>query len=58
MAAVGVYAVIADSWTLKEWILFAIINGLLGAKALIYAADTKPTLFITTVLVIFSALFN
>lgn len=57
-AVIGIYAVVADAWTVKEWILFTIVCVLLGLKALIYTADTNATLFITAIVTIFVALPN
>lgn len=55
---IGIYAIIADAWTVKEWILFGVVCVLVGLKALIYTADTSPTLFITAIVTIFAALPN
>jgi hypothetical protein len=55
-ATIGIYAVVADAWTVLEWILFLHLCVLLGLKALIYTADTHATLIITTILVILTAL--
>jgi hypothetical protein len=55
VAVIGIHAVLADAWTVKEWLLFTIICALLGLKSLIYSADTNATLFITVVVTIFLA---
>lgn len=57
-AAYGIYAVLNDAWTVREWILFAVIAVVLGLKALIYTADTNGTVIITAAVTIFAALAN
>lgn len=58
VATVGIYAVLEDAWTVREWILFGLVCVLVGLKALIYTADTNATLFITAIVTIFAALPN
>lgn len=57
-AAYGIYAVLNDAWTVREWILFAVIAIVLGLKALIYTADTNGTVIITAAVTIFAAFAN
>lgn len=57
-AVYGIYAVLNDAWTVREWILFAVIAVVLGLKALIYTADTNGTVIITAAVTIFAAFAN
>lgn len=51
-ATIGIYAILADAWTVLEWILFVHLCVLPALKSLIYTADTHITLFIATILAI------
>lgn len=57
-AVYGIYAVLNDAFTVREWILFAVIAIVLGLKALIYTADTNGTVIITAGVAIFAAFAN
>ena len=57
-AIAGIYAVISDAWTVKEWLLFAIVCVFLGLKGLVFTADTNPTLLITCFLMIVACIAN
>lgn len=43
-AVIGIYALVKDAWTVKLWILFAVICVFVSFHALIYALDSKCTL--------------
>lgn len=43
-AVIGVYAILHDAWTVKLWIMFAVICAFVAFHALIYALDSKCTL--------------
>lgn len=43
-AVVGVYALLNDAWTVKLWILFAVVCAFVAFHALIYALDSRCTL--------------
>lgn len=58
IVAVGIYAVAADAWTVKEWIIFAVLATTLGLKAILLAFDSHLTLLASTVLTIFAAITN
>jgi hypothetical protein len=57
-AVIGIYAVIADAWNVREWILFSVICGVVGLKAIIYTADKDVTLFVTIWATCFAAIVS
>ncbi len=57
-AIAGIYAVISDAWTVKEWLLFAIFCIFIGLKGLIFTVDSNPTLLITCFLMIIASILN
>jgi hypothetical protein len=46
---------LADAWTVKQWIIFAVICALVGLKPLIYTANTNVTIVITALVTILAA---
>lgn len=57
-AIAGIEAVIDDAWTVQDWILFAVTFVLIGLKALIYTADSHPTILIAGLVTILAAVSN
>jgi hypothetical protein len=54
----GLYAVLADAWTVKQWIIFTVICVLIGLKSLIYTADTNATIVITALVTILASVIT
>jgi hypothetical protein len=58
LGVAGVEAAIDNAWHLKSWILFAVVNVLIGVSVLVYSLDNLPALTITWVLLVLAAFSN
>ena len=58
LATVGVYAVVEDAWSTKEWILFAVVCALYALRPLFLSCDSHPTTVLATIFVLLAAVAN
>jgi len=58
LALIGLYAVIADAWTTKAWVLFTLACIFIGIADIVYVAEHLVAVLIAAIFVVAAAFLN